>query len=193
MHAIVHGVHPDGAVLLTTDPSHEGKEVWLPGEEWSDDPRAWETTARNLLAEGLDELDVIYLQPFGGYDGLPTVSRKQFTKAHVENSWLSQRRLMIVTELTKALVRGRIGNIKAVMLRAEYERFLNERNAATELSDHGAIGLDDRIWGIVIRLDGPYGDVELDPVQYLMSIEREQTPDLGARIASIFKLEKHTP
>ncbi|MFC1636498.1 ATP-binding protein [Planctomycetota bacterium] len=171
MHAIVYQIRKDGMILVAVDPFFRDQKVWLPAEEWSDHPKEWETVAYYQLTEGIDAFDVKYIQPIGGPGGIPIVSRKQFTSDHLDDSWMGQPRLMVVTELTKTLVRGKIGNVEAVFKRGEYERFLDEANLTRELHNHGAIGKGDLIWGIVTELWGEYADVELDPVQYLMALQ----------------------
>lgn len=179
MFAKVSKIHAHGMIMQMANPSHEYREVWLPSEEWSDDPQEWEAVARSQLTEELDEFDVVYIKPIGGYRGLPVVSRRQFTLAHVDDSWLWQRRLMTVTELTKTLVRGMIGKIDAVMSREKFESFLDERNLSSEMRDHGAIGPTDQIWGIVTKMGGLDATVELDPVQYLMGLEHTLADELS--------------
>src|SRR5258708_25202046 len=147
MRATVTEIKANG-LTLRLDDDVQGKEVWLPKEEWSISPKDWENDweLASLAIDIGSELDVIPLPR--SIEGRPVVSRKGFTFAAVDDGWMRCVREMRVEDVGRTLIRGTIGeNVPAVVKRDSYLDWIDSKELSQELSDHSVLGKGDFIRG----------------------------------------------
>lgn len=164
MRAAIVETKANGFVMRLIGSSLAPSEVWLPSEEWSQDPERW-AEARAALDPGA-ELDVMLLPRL--LAGRQIVSRKAFTYQSVDDSWIHTIRDMRVIDVGKTLVRGIIGDcIPAVVVRQPCMDWLASRQLSQELRDHSVLAKGDVIRGFVKSRSGDFYSVELSSAEYL--------------------------
>lgn len=180
MHAEVVCLYRDGAVLSVLDTKPQYATVWMPRDEWFAAPNPVETTFENI--EPGQEMDVLLLAGSGGFEDLPIVSARQFRQEHVDQSWIANDRVMCVTGLTKTMIVGLIGNVRAAMSIRDYNAFLGVGKMDEHMLDHGALARGDFVRATVEWMRDEKDCVVLKPP--VARIEGGSFGALGDRVAS---------
>lgn len=157
----------EGLVLKLDD----GQDAWLPADEWSEAPEDWQKVFKTL--EIGEKLDVCVIRSSVPRPNFVAVSYRQFTATSIDDSWHHKSKIIRVQELTRTLVRGKVGPINVIARQQPYTDYLNAKKLSKWAKDHLFISPGDFIAGIVLDIHSPYGMPELDIAQYLEVLERK--------------------
>lgn len=160
----VRSVDSEGAILVPVTPGNADNALWLPGDEWDGDPDVW--NAPSTMPVTGDLVDVVVLGEKTP-DGKPIVSRRQFGRQHVDDSWWGRDCVMQVATISKALIRGFVGNVPVEVEKSKYWSFADALGSWQAGVDHSALAKGDYLGGVVIARHPATGELLLDPIEYL--------------------------
>jgi signal transduction histidine kinase/CheY-like chemotaxis protein len=160
----VKSVSVDGVILRLED----GKEAWLPSQEWSSDAQDWPAAV-----EAIEVGEELYVSPLPIlHQSMRVVSRRQLTERMVDDSWLNKPRIMRVTELTRMLIRGSIGSVDVVAEQQPYLDYVSRKGLNHWAIDHAVIGRGDMVGGVVTGFSEE-GLPILNAAEYLEQADQE--------------------
>jgi signal transduction histidine kinase/DNA-binding response OmpR family regulator len=133
---------------------------WMPASEWSEDAADW-CRALERLEEG-DLLDVSPMMAPHDKEDVLMVSRRLFQQTDVDASWQGVEKTMCVSELTRELLRGHVGNIAVVAEQGTYAHALDRLTDSAWAHEHAALGPGDEVAGRVSEIAGRLGVPILD-------------------------------
>jgi DNA-binding response OmpR family regulator len=131
---------------------------WLPASDWAK-PAEWEAF-RDTAEPGMP-LNVSPMPGRHATGGLQVVSIRGPGAKELSLAWKGEVHALEIESMSKKLIRGRIGAIKAVIDREEYTSFLNRFRHNDQIQDHGAIALGDSLCGLFKAERGPEGLVQV--------------------------------
>lgn len=162
-------IRHDGLVMSAS--SDSGECYWLPAAEWAGTPPSW-NDARILLEPGL-AIPVGLLANSTPHENMPLVSARVPEAGELDLAWKGELHVLCIASMSRTLIRGRIGEVGAVISKEEYADFLNALQHNDAVQNHGALAAGDCVCGLFASEEGQEGRVRLSFRDALTRIESD--------------------
>jgi len=162
-------IRHDGLAL--TGPGSSAAMYLLPATNLDETAGSWQDFRD--AAEPDMALNVTLVPGRHAPGGLEVVTLRGPGARELSLEWKGEIHALKVESMSKALIRGRIGSVNAVMEREEYMHFLNRFSRNDRVQDHGALALGDVVCGVFRAEQGPEGRVHVSFRDALDLIENE--------------------
>ncbi len=156
MNLYIAEIRHDGLALVRA--GSKVTSYWLPASDWAT-PAEWEAF-RDTAEPGMP-LNVSLMPGRHATGGLQVVSTRGPGAKELSLAWKGEVHALEIESMSKKLIRGNIGAIKAVIDREEYTNFLNRFRRNEQIQDHGALALGDVLCGLFKAEHGPEGLVQV--------------------------------